>query len=43
MKNNVAKCISCTKGKSGFNFCSGNCDLSEKDTLIKLKNKEIQF
>lgn len=43
MKNNVSKCISCAKSKSGFNFCSGNCDLSIEDTLIKLKNKEIQF
>lgn len=43
MKHNVAKCISCTKGESGFNFCSGNCDLTENEALIKLKNRELQF
>lgn len=43
MKDNIAQCISCAKGKSGFNFCSGNCDLPKNEALNKIKNKELQF
>lgn len=42
-KHNVYNCISCNSGKSGFKFCSGNCDLSENEVIVKMKNREIQF
>jgi len=43
MENNISKCISCTKGKSGFNFCSGLCYLTKEEALVKIKNREVQF
>ena len=43
MSHNVATCDFCTTGKSGFNFCSGNCDMSKEEVLDKLKKGEIQF
>lgn len=41
MKHNIAKCIFCTKDKSGFNFCSVNCNINKNIPIQKSSKTTI--
>jgi hypothetical protein len=43
MKKLIYDCISCSEGKTNYKFCSGNCDLSIEEVIIKIKNEKLQF